>query len=318
MKENPIIQAAGLDKKYSEVHAVKAVDFSIHEGEIFSLLGPNGAGKSTTISMLTTLLKPTGGDAVIKGSSVTKNPMEVKKLLGVVPQDLALYQDLNAVQNLRFWGKLYGLRGSDLGQRIERVLEMVGLSERQKQRVDKFSGGMKRRLNIAAALLHDPEIIIMDEPTVGIDPQSRRHILDNVKKLNQAGKTVLYTTHYMEEAQELSHNIAIMDHGNIVAYGTHEELVRRIGEQDRIVLTVSAQTQQHTHEISEKWQSVTGVRAVTQNENEVIVLADDSNKVLPDLFEIATREESRITSVDIMEPNLEAVFLHLTGHSLRD
>ena len=318
MKENPIIQAAGLDKKYSEVHAVKAVDFSIHEGEIFSLLGPNGAGKSTTISMLTTLLKPTGGDAVIKGSSVTKSPMEVKKLLGVVPQDLALYQDLNAVQNLRFWGKLYGLRGSDLGQRIERVLEMVGLSERQKQRVDKFSGGMKRRLNIAAALLHDPEIIIMDEPTVGIDPQSRRHILDNVKKLNQAGKTVLYTTHYMEEAQELSHNIAIMDHGNIVAYGTHEELVRRIGEQDRIVLTVSAQTQQHTHEISEKWQSVTGVRAVTQNENEVIVLADDSNKVLPDLFEIATREESRITSVDIMEPNLEAVFLHLTGHSLRD
>ena len=207
------IEVQNLEKCFGEFAAVKGVNLEVFQGEIFSLLGPNGAGKSTTISMLSCLLHPSGGDACVMGHSVTREPQAVKTMIGVVPQDIALYGDLSARENLSFWGSMYGLRGNDLNKRVDEVLEIIGLVERQKDRVDKFSGGMKRRVNIGAALMHKPAVIIMDEPTVGIDPQSRRHILDNIKELNAQGMTVLYTTHYMEEAQELSDHIAIMDQG---------------------------------------------------------------------------------------------------------
>jgi linearmycin/streptolysin S transport system ATP-binding protein len=308
------IAVHNLDKDFGEVHAVREISFDVKAGEIFSLLGPNGAGKTTTISMLCCLLRPSGGDAQIMGHSILHEPMAVKAAIGVVPQEIALYGDLSAGENLDFWGKMYGLRGAALKQRVDEVLEVIGLGDRQKGRVDKFSGGMKRRLNIGIALLNRPQVIIMDEPTVGIDPQSRRNILDNVKELNRQGMTVLYTTHYMEEAQELSNHLAILDHGQLIAYGTEEELVKIVGEQDRINLTLNAEPER----VLEDWKKTEGVTQVTAAEGVVTLLVQDSNVVLPRLFESATRAGVRITSVEIHEPNLEAVFLHLTGRALRD
>jgi len=240
--------------------------------------------------------------------------MGVKSVLGVVPQDIALYEDLSARENLTFWGKMYGLRGAGLQKRVDEVLEIIGLVDRQKGRVGKFSGGMKRRVNIGVALLHKPQVIYMDEPTVGIDPQSRRSILDSVVALKDEGMTVLYTTHYMEEAQELSDHIAIMDHGKLIAAGTNDELVKIVGEMDRITLTINAESQR----VLETWKAVPGVQKVSAENGTLTLLADDSNLVLPRLFETAHTAGVRITSIDIQVPNLEAVFLHLTGRALRD
>jgi ABC-2 type transport system ATP-binding protein len=314
MNHEYAIEVMDLAKQFGELRAVSGIDFSVRTGEIFSLLGPNGAGKSTTISMLAGLLAPTHGEARIMGHSIRTASGAARSALGVVPQDIALYGDLSARENLVFWGKMYGLRGKELNLRVDAVLEMIGLTDRQKGRIDTFSGGMKRRVNIGAALLHRPHVVIMDEPTVGIDPQSRRHILDSVKELNQQGMTVLYTTHYMEEAAELSDHISIMDQGKIIACGTHDELVRMVGEQARIDLIISGDT----HVVANKWEQVEGVSRVSPNEHSITVLAGDSNLVLPRLFEAATASEARINSIDIREPNLEAVFLHLTGKALRD
>lgn len=308
------VEVIDLHKDFGEVYAVKGVEFAIEEGEIFSLLGPNGAGKSTTISMLTCLLEPTKGQAKIMGHSIREDPMGVKRSIGVVPQEVALYEDLSARENLIFWGKMYGLRGAALETRAAAVLEMVGLVDRQRGRVEKYSGGMKRRLNIALALMHEPDVVIMDEPTVGIDPQSRRHILDNVRRLNEQGMTVLYTTHYMEEAQELSDHIAIMDQGEIIAAGTHGELVKMVGEQDRIDLV----TDKLVTGLLERWNAIEGVHRVSSENGVYCLLVEDSNLVLPRLFESSNEVGVRITSVEIQEPNLEAVFLHLTGRRLRD
>ena len=308
------IEVQSLQKCFGEFVAVKNARFAVQQGEIFSLLGPNGAGKSTTISMLSCLLKPTGGDACVMGHSILRDAQAVKTAIGVVPQDIALYGDLSARENLSFWGKMYGLRGEVLSRRVDEVLSVIGLTERQKDRVDKFSGGMKRRVNIGAALMHKPAVIIMDEPTVGIDPQSRRHILDNIKELNAHGMTVLYTTHYMEEAQELSDHIAIMDQGQIIACGTHADLVKMVGELDRIDLTINTDSEK----VISNWQTTDGVHRVFAKDGHLTVLAEDSNLILPRLFESATRAQARITSVAIQEPNLEAVFLHLTGKALRD
>jgi ABC-2 type transport system ATP-binding protein len=308
------IEVRNLEKCFGAFTAVKQISFEVGQGEIFSLLGPNGAGKSTTISILSCLLQPTSGDASVMGHSIVSEPQAVKSVLGVVPQDIALYGDLSARENLIFWGRMYGLKGRELEKRVDEVLEIIGLAERQKDRVDKFSGGMKRRVNIGAALMHKPAVIIMDEPTVGIDPQSRRHILDNIKDLNAQGMTVLYTTHYMEEAQELSNRIAIMDQGEIIASGTHSELVRIVGELDRIDLAINAEGEK----VVSAWQATPGVHQVSREDGHLTVLAEDSNQVLPHLFESATQAGVRVTSVDIQEPNLEAVFLHLTGKALRE
>ena len=311
---SPAIQVTNLRKSFGEIKAVQGVSFDVQRGEIFSLLGPNGAGKTTTISILATLLRPDEGDALVLGRSVRRDPMAVKSVLGVVPQEIALYEDLSARENLTFWGKMYGLRGPGLRRRVSEVLDIIGLSDRANGRVGKFSGGMKRRVNIGVALLHKPQVIYMDEPTVGIDPQSRRNILDSVVTLKNQGMTVLYTTHYMEEAQELSDHIAIMDHGKLIAGGTREELVRLVGEQTRLDLTLNVEAGR----VLAAWQTIEGVSRVWAEDGRVTVLADDSNLVLPRLFEAATSLSARITSVDIREPNLEAVFLHLTGRALRD
>ena len=308
------IEVNHLKKSFGDLQAVQDASFKAEAGEVLSLLGPNGAGKSTTISMLSGLLAPTEGDASIMGHSVTKEPEAAKKSLGVVPQDIALYPDLSARENLVFWGKMYNLRGAALKQRVDEVLEIIGLADRQKDHVGKFSGGMKRRVNIGAALLHKPAVVIMDEPTVGIDPQSRRHILDNVKELNRQGMTVLYTTHYMEEAAELSHHIAIMDKGKVIAYGTHDELIKMIGEETRIDVTLNTEAEK----VLAAWRGTEGVSKIDSLDGKVTALVNDSNRVLPRLFETAAKANVRITSVDIQEPNLETVFLHLTGRALRD
>jgi ABC-2 type transport system ATP-binding protein len=239
MTNGHAVEAQDLRKSFGEFKAVQGVSFAVDTSEVISLLGPNGAGKSTIISMLSGLLPPTGGDARIMGQSIRRDPEAAKTRLGVVPQDIALYPDLSARENLDFWGKMYGLRGAALRRRVDEVLEIIGLTERQKGRLGKFSGGMKRRVNIGVALLHKPAVVIMDEPTVGIDPQSRRHILDNVKALSREGMAVLYTTHYMEEAAELSNQIAILDAGKVIACGTHAELIRMVGEQARLELKLS-------------------------------------------------------------------------------
>lgn len=314
MREEVAIDVQKLAKSFGDIQAVKGVSFVVQNGEVFSLLGPNGAGKSTTISMLSCLLKPSSGDALVMGNSVIKNPQRVRESIGVVPQEIALYEDLSARENLTFWGRMYGLRGDLLQERIDEVLELIGLTERQKGRIEKFSGGMKRRVNIGVALLHKPDVIIMDEPTVGIDPQSRRHILDGVKELNREGRTVLYTTHYMEEAQELSDHIAIMDHGELIGIGTHEELVQIVGEQDRVVLQLS----ENAGDIVGQWREIGGVSQIKSEDGIVSILANDSNLILPKVFEIASDSGIRITSVEVQEPNLETVFLHLTGRELRD
>jgi ABC-2 type transport system ATP-binding protein len=308
------IEVKSLKKTFGDFQAVQDASFNADSGEVLSLLGPNGAGKSTTISMLSGLLAPTSGDASIMGHSVTKEPEAAKASLGVVPQDIALYPDLSARENLVFWGKMYGLRGAALKSRVDEVLEIIGLTDRQKDHIGKFSGGMKRRVNIGAALLHKPAVIIMDEPTVGIDPQSRRHILDNVKELNRQGMTVLYTTHYMEEAAELSNHIAIMDMGRVIAYGTHDELIKMVGEETRIDLTLNAEAEK----VLPAWRTTQGVAGIDATDGKVTALVDDSNRVLPRLFDAASKAGVRITSVDIQEPNLETVFLHLTGRALRD
>jgi ABC-2 type transport system ATP-binding protein len=308
------IEVLDLHKSFGETKAVQGVSFDVRQGEIYSLLGPNGAGKTTTISMLSCLLRPNAGDARVMGHSVREDSMGVKSALGFVPQEIAVYEDLTARENLTFWGKMYGLRGGALKSRVNEVLDIIGLQERAKERVGKYSGGMKRRVNIGVALLHKPQVIYMDEPTVGIDPQSRRNILDSVVALKDQGMTVLYTTHYMEEAQELSDHIGIMDHGKLIASGTHEELVKLVGEQTRIDLTLNVPAEN----VLETWQKVEGVARVSAENGTVSALVTDSNAVLPRLFESIAGQAARITSVDIREPNLEAVFLHLTGRALRD
>lgn len=314
------IEVEDLHKSFGELQAVQGVSFQAQQGEIFSLLGPNGAGKTTTISMLCCLLKSDAGDARIMGHSIRNNPQAVKQCLGFVPQEIALYEDLSARENLTFWGKMYGLRGGALKARVNEILEVIGLTDRAKERVSKFSGGMKRRVNIGAALLHRPQVIYMDEPTVGIDPQSRRNILDNVVELKRQGMTVLYTTHYMEEAQELSDHIAIMDHGQLIACGTHAELVKLVGQLDRITLSISAPlvASDSLDTPLADWSKLEGIHQATRQEDTITLLADDSHKVLPAVFEIARQHGLHLSGIDIQEPNLEAVFLHLTGRALRD
>jgi ABC-2 type transport system ATP-binding protein len=309
------IQIQNLTKSFKAIQAVRGINLSIRQGEIFSLLGPNGAGKSTTISMVSGLLTPDSGDALIFGKSIRKETVQAQKQVGVVPQEIAIYTDLSARQNLMFWGRMAGLSGKLLSRRVDEVLELVELTDRQRGDSGKFSGGMKRRLNIAIALLHQPALLILDEPTVGIDPQSRRKILDSVKVLRDQGTTILYTTHYMEEAQELSDRIAIMDEGKIIACGTQAELVQRVGEQDHIVLKV---TEAKESDLVRMGKSLNGSILTLKDEQTIEVLAHNGREALPMLFTACNQSGVKVTAVEIQEANLEMVFLQLTGKALRD
>lgn len=311
-----ILEVHNLVKQYGNFVAVKGVSFDIAEGEIFSLLGPNGAGKTTTIAMLSTLYTPTSGEAFIAGHSVTKEPMAVRRVIGVVPQDLALYEELTARENLHFWGQMYGLGGRPLKTRADEVLEQIGLKDKANQRIKTYSGGMKRRVNIGVGLLHQPRLLFMDEPTVGIDPQSRRAILDTVKDLNQQGMTLLYTTHYMEEAQELSHRVGIIDHGQMIALGTQKELTQQVGQRDTLRLHVSED--HHAAQLAQALSDAPGVIQVSAIEHEVVVIVPSAEEALAPIVTLANEAGIKVRSVDIQEPNLEAVFLHLTGRALRD
>ena len=311
-----ILEVNNLVKNYGEFQAVKGISFSIKEGEIFSLLGPNGAGKTTTISMLSTLYAPTSGDATIAGHSVTKSPMAVRNAIGVVPQDLALYEDLTARENLTFWGQMYGLSGTALKNRVEEVLGQIGLVDKAKDRVKTYSGGMKRRVNIGVGLLHKPKLLFMDEPTVGIDPQSRRAILDTVKDLNKQGMTVLYTTHYMEEAEELSNRVGIIDHGELIAIGTQKELTRQVGETETLVLHIGEN--EDPEALVASFKGIKGILEANAINHEISVITHSAADVMAPVVSKANERGIKIHSIDIREPNLEAVFLHLTGRALRD
>ena len=311
-----ILEVLDLVKKYGDFTAVKGISFDIKEGEIFSLLGPNGAGKTTTISVLSTLYAPTSGDAFVGGHSVSKEPMAVRQLIGVVPQDLALYDDLTARENLSFWGQMYSLSGKALKTRIGEVLEQIGLTDKANQRVKTYSGGMKRRVNIGIGLLHKPRLLFMDEPTVGIDPQSRRAILNSVKDLNKQGVTVLYTTHYMEEAQEISDRVGIIDHGDLIALGTQVELTHQVGENDTLILHIGEG--EGAEALVEAVKTLPSVLKADVGDHTITVIAPEAEDILAPVVTKANEIGVKIRSVDIQEPNLEAVFLHLTGRALRD
>jgi ABC-2 type transport system ATP-binding protein len=331
-----MVLTENLSKSYKRadggwVEAVKNVNLEIYKGEIFSLLGPNGAGKTTTIAMISGLIPPTSGDAVIGGYSITKQPLQAKQLIGYIPQEIALYPELSARQNLRFFGQLYGLGGKELNRRVDEVLALIDLADRQNDRIEGFSGGMKRRVNIAAGLLHKPQLIYMDEPTVGIDPQSRRRILDTVVQLrDEQGATILYTTHLMEEAQELSDRVGIMDHGEIIALGTQNELTQRVGEDDRLEFQIGPQEVTDVLIARMQNQVATVTRVVyTPPEGakggegagtsaRLTVFARRGRTALPGIIQCLSEAGIEIQTAQVLEPDLEAVFLALTGRALRD
>ncbi|MCX8130036.1 MAG: ABC transporter ATP-binding protein [Clostridia bacterium] len=309
-----LIEVKNVVKRFGSLVADDNVCFKVEEGEVFGLLGPNGAGKSTLISMITTLLKPDSGDILIGGHNLKNNDMEAKKLLGFVPQEIALYPTLTAKENLVFWGRMYGLRGKLLSQRVDEALEIAGLKDRSKERIETYSGGMKRRINIAAALLHHPKILIMDEPTVGIDPQSRNHILETVVKLNKDGMTVIYTSHYMEEVEFLCTRVAIIDHGKIIAAGTKEELRSLVGDSD----IINIETSNANNSIIDKIKSISGIDEVCHENGKIKMIVRNADILLAKVISIFDSERCKIHSINVEQSNLESVFLHLTGRALRD
>ena len=314
MDADPILECRDLRKSYGRRLAVDGVGFTVAPGEAYGLLGPNGAGKTTTISMISGLLARDAGEVTVDGKRLDTDTTGAKSAIGYVPQDLAIYPDLTARENLRFFGRLYGLGGDGLDARVGGVLETVGLADRADERTDRFSGGMKRRLNIAVGLLHGPKLLVLDEPTVGVDPQSRNAILDSVEALGQEGMSVLYTTHYMEEAERLCDRVGIIDEGQIKAEGTRRELVALVGQRDRVVLTATGDVDR----AAAACQVLEGVDEATREEQGIGLIVRDARRLLPRILETAAESGAVVSGVEVVEPNLEAVFLHLTGKALRD
>ncbi len=310
----PVLEVRDLRKVFGDLTAVDGISFTVNEGEIYGFLGPNGAGKTTTISMICGLLRPTEGEVLVGGTSIADDPRAVKRRLGVVPQEVAVYEELGARTNLEFWGGIYGLKGKDLRDRVNMLLEQVGLEDRAAEPVKNFSGGMKRRLNLAMGLVHDPQLILLDEPTVGIDPQARHKILDIVEQIVARGRTVLYTTHYLEEAEALCDRLAIIDHGRILAEGTVEELKARLGEGS--LLTVQGRFK--AGELASAVGTVAGLQAVEISDDRGMLLvgreASGVGQALEGLFQAGLTFDD----ITIKEPNLEDLFLNLTGRELRD
>jgi ABC-2 type transport system ATP-binding protein len=308
-----VLQVEGLVRRFGDRTAVDGVSFAIAPGEAYGLLGPNGAGKTTTIRMVCGLLRPDAGTVRIDGRSPWDD-RSVKALVGFVPQDVALYGDLTARENLRFVGKLYRLRGRALADAVAEALEVVDLADRADERVEAFSGGMKRRLNIAAGLVHRPRLLVLDEPTVGVDPQSRHAILERVAALRERGMAVLYTTHYMEEAERVCDRVGIVDRGRLVAEGTRRELVDQLGEQDRIELSATGDLDR----FAAACRMLTGVTEAGVVSDGLHLLVTQGRRALPAVLEAAERSGAEVSSVEVVEPDLEAVFLHLTGTALRE
>lgn len=310
-----LIRAEQIKKNFGNIQAVDGINLEIKEGEIVGLLGPNGAGKSTTISMISTLYKPTSGMLYFDGKDIIKEPKWIKPHLGYVPQEIALYDSLSGFENLKYFGGLYGLSGSELKKRISSVSEIIGIDDRLKDKVSQYSGGMKRRINIGVALLHQPKLIIMDEPTVGIDPQSRNHILETVKRLNQERMTVIYTSHYMEEVEAICKNVYIMDHGKVIAEGTQDALIEQSQSHTSIRLKFEKEAMSYMNDIKQ----ISHVMAINkESENEISLLVSGNGNSQKEVIHAVMGMDLGLVSFDVTKPNLEQVFLKLTGRGLRD
>ncbi|MBU5266331.1 ABC transporter ATP-binding protein [Virgibacillus proomii] len=310
-----MLELVNISKKFKQNYAVRNLNMFIERGEIVGLLGPNGAGKSTAISIMSSLVEPTQGDIYFNNHRILKKPKPLRKITGIVPQEIALYIDLTAEENLQFFGRIYQLKGAKLKERVNDVLQIIGLTDRRKEVVKKFSGGMKRRLNIGVALLHEPELIIMDEPTVGIDAQSRNYILETVKRLNkEKNVTVLYTSHYMEEVEYLCDRIYIMDKGNLIASGTKEEIRRILSGEKTIVIKANRLTELFINELK----THPLINSINVEEKQITIMVAKEVNMFADLIKLAEKASLELSSVNIKTPTLEDVFLHLTGRALRD
>jgi ABC-2 type transport system ATP-binding protein len=307
-----VLRIRELEKRYGATAALKGVSFEVREGEMFGLLGPNGAGKTTLLSILSCLLEPSAGEVHAFGQTVSPNNLGLRRLIGIVPQELAIYGELTARENLRFFGELYGLYGEKLRKRVEEVLEFVALADRADQRAGTFSGGMKRRLNLGAALVHSPRLLLLDEPTTGVDPQSRNHIFEEVKSLNARGLTVVYTSHYMEEVEALCTRVGIIDHGRLIACDTLPDLLRQLPSLIR--LRVPAVTDMLRQQLAR----LPGIHLHERDGREVELECDDVQICLVEVVAALNAARVDLTSLETQEPNLERVFLHLTGHGLRE
>lgn len=310
-----ILEVKDVSKKYGKKQVLSGVSFDIEEGDIFGLIGPNGAGKSTLINIITGILDPLNGEVLIGGYSIKKKPIEAKKLIGLVPQELALSEDISAIDNLNFFASLYGLSGKKLKEAVNEALEVVGLTEKKKEKVKKFSGGMKRRLNLAAAIMHKPRLLILDEPTVGIDPQSRNNIFEYLRKVNSQDKTtILYTSHYMEEVEELCKNIFVIDEGREIAYGS----LNSVKEKANGTVTIEIKADNINEDLIEKIRILDGALNVEKEAGTLNILYERNKVNLDELIKILQTSGAVIKAIQINELNLGEVFLQLTGKKLRE
>ena len=304
-------------KKYGELCAVDSLSFTVEKNEIFGLLGPNGAGKSTTLSVLTTLIDFDKGEVTIDGMDIRKDKMEIKQLIGMVPQDIAVYEHLNALENVKFFASLYGIKGKKLTDMAKEALEFVGLTEKQKIKPKQMSGGMRRRLNIACGIAHAPKLIVMDEPTVGVDTQSREHILNSIRLLRDRGATVIYTSHYMQEVEEICDRIAIIDKGHMVALGTKSELVSMVTDVQSVYIETKLPYDFNFTGFKKKLQVMPGVKGVSIEKNIIRIDVSIEQDNLSRIIEQFIASELPITNINSEVPNLDTLFLTLTGNELR-